>query len=231
MKIACWSGPRNLSTAMMYGFASRADFTVLDEPFYAAFLAETGLDHPMAEEIIAAHESNWNRAADICDRDGNPHIYQKHMTHHILEATPMDWAEDAAHIYLIRHPARVLASYHAKREQVTLDDIGIQQQLDIYEEYGGIILDSEDIGANPQAMLQALCDGLEISFDPNMLSWPEGGNPADGIWGQHWYEAVHQSTGFAGPEGPLPDLSGALAELCQEAMPAYTLLKMQRLTH
>lgn len=230
MKIACWSGPRNLSTAMMYSFANRPDFDVLDEPFYAPFLRQSGLLHPMATEIIAAHESDWNKAAAICDAPGIPHIYQKHMTHHILKQTPMDWAEDAAHIFLIRHPARVLASYNAKRDQVTLDDIGIQQQIDIYEEYGGIIVDSEDLRANPQAMLRALCAGLDLDFDPAMLSWPQGGTEADGIWAEHWYETAHESTGFAGPEGPLPDLSGELAELCEEALPTYAILKMQRLT-
>jgi hypothetical protein len=229
MKIACWSGPRNLSTAMMYSFASRPDFEVLDEPFYGAFLKTTGRPDPMAKDIMAAHETNWHRSAATCARDGAPHVYQKHMCHHILEDTPLDWAEDAKHVFLIRHPARVLVSYHDKRQQVTLDDIGSEQQLDLFEEFGGVVIDSADIRAAPEAMLRALCTALDLDFDPAMLSWPAGGIPADGIWARHWYNAVHASTGFAGPEGPLPDLSGALAELCEEALPSYAILKTQRL--
>jgi hypothetical protein len=230
MKIACWSGPRNLSTAMMYSFAARPDFTVLDEPFYAAYLKQTGRADPMAEEIIRAHETNWHRAAATCARDGAPHVYQKHMCHHILENTPLDWAEECKHVFLIRHPARVLASYHEKREQVTLEDIGVEQQLDLYEEFGGIVIDSADIRADPKGMLTTICSALDLPFDPAMLSWPAGGIEADGIWASHWYGAAHSSTGFAGAEGPLPDLSGPLAELCEEALPAYAILRTQRLT-
>lgn len=229
MKIACWSGPRNLSTAMMYSFANRPDFRAMDEPFYAPFLRTTGLPHPMAGDIIRAHESDWHKAAALCDQDGSPHVYQKHMCHHILEQTPMDWAEDTRHIFLIRHPARVLASYQAKRESVTLEDIGAMQQIDMFEEYGGVVIDSADIRANPEGMLRALCDALDLGFDPAMLNWPAGGIEADGIWARHWYNAVHKSTGFSGGEGPLPDLSGPLAEICEDAMPSYAILRTQRL--
>ncbi len=229
MKIACWSGPRNLSTAMMYSFAARSDFSVLDEPFYAAYLKETGRPDPMAAEIMRAHDTRWHSAAATCAKEGAPHVYQKHMCHHILEVTPLDWAEDCKHVFLIRHPARVLSSYHEKREQVTLDDIGVEQQLDLYEEFGGIVLDSADVRDDPETMLMALCAALDLPFDPAMLSWPAGGNEADGIWASHWYNAAHQSTGFAGREGPLPDLSGSLAELCEDALPAYAILRTQRL--
>jgi hypothetical protein len=214
---------------MMYAFASRRDFDVLDEPFYAAFLKQTGDPHPMAQEIMAAHDTSWASAAATCARDGDPHIYQKHMCHHILENTPMGWAEDCKHVFLIRHPARVLASYRQKRQSVTLEDIGVDQQLDFYEEFGGTVIDSADIRAAPAPMLRALCDALELTYDPAMLSWPAGGTDADGIWARHWYNAAHASTGFAGPEGPLPDLSGELAELCEEALPAYAILRSQRL--
>ncbi|MEM9583918.1 MAG: HAD family hydrolase [Pseudomonadota bacterium] len=228
MKIACWSGPRNLSTAMMYSFANRADFRVMDEPFYAPYLRTTGLPHPMAEQIIATHEHDWDKAATLCAEDGDPHVYQKHMCHHILERTPMRWAQDATHIFLIRHPARVLASYQDKREAVTLEDIGALQQIELYEELGGIVIDSADIRANPEAMLTALCAALDLDFDPAMLAWPAGGIDADGIWAQHWYNAVHKSTGFSGAERPLPDLAGTLAEICEEALPAYAILRTQR---
>lgn len=229
MKIACWSGPRNLSTAMMYSFGNRPDFTVMDEPFYGNFLAETGLEHPMHSEIISAHETDADKIAAACAADGAPHVYQKHMCHHILDTIPMEWASDCAHVFLIRHPARVLASYAAKHEEVSLDDIGVEQQIDLYQALGGIVIDSADIRDNPEGMLRALCTALDLDFRTEMLSWPAGGHAADGIWARHWYRAVHASTGFAGAEGPLPDLADDLAELCEDAMPSYSILRSQRL--
>ncbi|MCY4337082.1 MAG: HAD family hydrolase [Litoreibacter sp.] len=229
MKLACWSGPRNLSTAMMYSFGNRADFRVMDEPFYGAFLKETGLEHPMAAEVMAAHETDWHRAAATCAADGAPHVYQKHMCHHILSETPMGWAVGCTHLFLIRHPARVLASYLAKRQEVTLTDIGSEQQIELFDKFGGVVIDSADIRAAPEPMLRALCATLDLEFDPAMLSWPAGGHASDGVWAKHWYGAVHASTGFAEAEGPPPELSGDLAELCEEALPSYTILKTQKL--
>jgi len=151
------------------------------------------------------------------------------MCHHILEQTPLDWAEGCQHVFLIRHPARVLASYQQKREAVMLGDIGVEQQLDLYEEFGGVVIDSEDIRAAPGPMLRSLCEALDLEFNSAMLSWSAGGIEDEGIWGRHWYNAAHASTGFAAPEGPLPDLSGEVAELCEEALPAYAILRTQRL--
>ena len=229
MRIACWSGPRNLSTAMMYSFASRSDFEVMDEPFYAAYLRETGAPHPMAAEIMSAHDTHWSSCASNCAREGAPNVYQKHMCHHVLEQTPLHWTEGCKHVFLIRHPARVLYSYQKKHEAVTLEEIGVYQQLDLYEELGGVVIDSAEIRAAPELMLRTLCTALDLEFDPAMLNWPAGGTEADGVWARHWYNAAHESTGFAGPEGPLPDLSGELAELCEEALPSYAILRTQRL--
>ena len=131
MRIAMWSGPRNLSTAMMYAFGARADCAVWDEPFYAAYLTETGLDHPMRDEVIAAGETDPQAVAARCSSSvpaGRPHFYQKHMTHHMVEGFPLDWMAEVTNVFLIRHPARVLASYVKKRETPTLEDIGIVQQ-------------------------------------------------------------------------------------------------------
>lgn len=229
MRIAMWSGPRNLSTAMMYSFGNRADFTMMDEPFYAAFLARTGDDHPMADEIIAAHETDPVRVGEMCSRPGAPHLYMKHMPHHMLDGFPMGWAEDCANIHLIRHPARVIASYTAKREEPDFEDIGFSQQAALYDRIGGLVIDSADIRADPDAMLRKLCDAIGLPFDPAMLSWKAGPRPEDGIWASHWYGAVHQSTGFAGAEGPLPDLDGAAAALLDRALPYYDKLYEQRL--
>jgi hypothetical protein len=230
MRIAMWSGPRNLSTAMMYSFGARADFSVMDEPFYAAYLAATGADHPMGDEIVKSHETDPNKVDLMCRAQGNPHVYMKHMPHHMVDGFPMDWAADCVHIHLIRHPARVIASYAAKREAPTLEDIGFLQQAALYDEIGGLVIDSTDIRSDPKRMLRVLCDAIDLPFDPAMLHWPAGPKVADGIWAKHWYNAVHRSTGFAGAEGRMPLLEPDMAVLMEKALPLYQRLASFKLT-
>lgn len=233
MKLAVWSGPRNLSTAMMYAFGQRADMTPLDEPFYAAWLAETGADHPMREAVIAAGETDPKRVAEaisVSDKGDTPHSYLKLMAHHMTASMPMDWAADCTHVHLIRHPARVVASYGARRETVALDDLGFRQQVAVRDNVGGVVVDTADIRADPAAMLDALCAAVGLPFDPAMLSWPAGPRPYDGAWAPHWYGSVHRSVGFAGPEGPLPALSGGHVALVEAALPYYERLRADRLT-
>jgi hypothetical protein len=225
MKIAMWSGPRNLSTAMMYSFGARNDFAVMDEPFYAPYLAASGADHPMAADIITTHETDPERVARKCHTGGVQHVYMKHMPHHMLEGFPMEWAQDCVNIHLIRHPARVIASYAAKREAPTLEDIGFVRQAEVFEQLGGIVIDGTDIRADPDTMLRKLCDAIGLAFDPSMLSWLAGPRPEDGIWAKHWYGAVHNSTGFAGAEGDLPIVSPDLEPILQAALPYYIRLK------
>jgi hypothetical protein len=229
MRIAMWSGPRNLSTAMMYSFAARPDFKVMDEPFYAAYLTQTGLDHPMRDEILAEHETDPARVAEACAAEGTPHLYMKHMPHHMLPGFPMDWAADCSHVHLIRHPARVIASYAAKREAPTLADIGYVQQAELYDRIGGLVIDSFDVRVDPEGSLRRLCDALGLSFDPAMLRWEPGLRAFDGVWARHWYGAVHDSTGFAGAEGDPPRLDAEQQALCDAAMPHYEKLSENRL--
>lgn len=232
MRIAMWSGPRNLSTAMMYAFGNRNDFAVWDEPFYAAYLKQTGLDHPMAAEIIAAHETDPDKVAARCIGsipNEKPHFYMKHMPHHMTPGMPLDWANDCTNIHLIRHPTRVIASYAAKREQVTADDLGFRQQVEMFDKVGGTIIDSSDIREDPEEMLHLLCDVIGLAFDPAMLRWAAGPRAEDGAWAKHWYNAVHTSTGFAGAEGPLPDLTGRDAELLEETLPYFEQLSKNRI--
>ena len=231
MRIAMWSGPRNLSTAMMYAFGNRSDFAVWDEPFYAAYLKKTGLDHPMAAEIVAAHEADPAKVAARCTGSipgEKQHFYMKHMPHHMIDGMPLDWAQDCENIHLIRHPARVIASYAAKREQVTATDLGFKQQADMFDKIGGTVIDSSDIREDPEEMLHLLCDVIGLEFDPAMLGWQAGARAEDGIWAKHWYNAVHASTGFAGAEGPLPELSGRDAELLEETLPYFELLSKEK---
>lgn len=227
-----WSGPRNLSTAMIYAFGNREDFAIWDEPFYAPYLNATGAEHPMREEILAAHEVDPQVIAQRILGSipaQKPHFYMKHMPHHMIDGFPLNWAKDCTNIHLIRHPARVIASYGAKREQMTLEDIGFPQQAALYDQIGGLVIDSADIRADPEGMLRKLCDALGLAFDPAMLRWTPGPRSEDGVWAKHWYNAVHKSTGFAGAEGPMPDLDHAQEKMRHLAMPHYEKLAMQKL--
>jgi hypothetical protein len=224
MRIAMWSGPRNLSTAMMYSFGARADCSVMDEPFYAAYLKATGLDHPMRDAVLAAQEQDPQKVPEGFAPSGTPHLYMKHMAQHMIDGFPLGWAEGCVNIHLIRHPARVIASYAEKREAPILADIGFDKQVALYERLGGLVVDSADIRANPEGMLRALCAAIDLSFDPGMLQWPAGPKPDDGVWAPHWYGAIHKSTGFVGPEGPLPEVEGANRDVLDAALPYYERL-------
>ncbi|MHA6264293.1 sulfotransferase-like domain-containing protein [Arenibacterium sp. CAU 1754] len=237
MRIAMWSGPRNLSTAMMYSFGNRADFAVVDEPFYAAYLKRTGLTHPMRTEVLADQSTDANHVVNqiLGPIPGKkPHFYQKHMTQHMIDGVPREWMAQVKNVFLIRHPARVIASFAAKYQGLTLSDIGFVQQTDLYDQACAlgddpIVIDSADIRENPEQMLRALCQALDLNWDPAMLHWPAGGHVSDGVWAAHWYGAVHQSTGFAGPEGDVPELTGELADLVNQAIPHYTRLRDKKL--
>lgn len=237
-RIAMWSGPRNLSTAMMYAFAARGDCAVWDEPFYAAYLAATGMAHPMAAEVIAAGIPDPSAVAEAC-LGAIPHaqslFYQKHMTLHMLPRFDRGFLRGLTNVFLIRHPARVVASYAKKRESPTLADIGFVQQAELFDQVADVlgdaplVIDSADIRANPREALRKLCTALRIPYTDNMLAWPAGPKPFDGVWAPHWYNAVHASTGFGEPEGPLPSLSPAFADLAEAAMPHYLRLAALKL--
>ncbi len=225
-----WSGPRNLSTAMMYSFAARGDCAVWDEPFYAAYLAKTGLDHPMRREILAAGEHDPGKVIDACRGDvpnGKPVFYQKHMTHHMIDGIDRTWLKDMTNIFLIRHPVRVIASYAAKRENPTLEDIGFRQQAELFDLVCDLtgkvppVVDSFDIRKSPETTLRRLCGKIGLGFLPQMTGWPIGGHKDDGVWGAHWYGAVRTSNGFSGAEGDLPILKGEMASLSNSAATYY----------
>lgn len=236
IRIALWSGPRNLSTAMMYAFAARGDCAVTDEPFYAAYLAATGLEHPMRDSVLASQPQDPAQVVLTGPAPGGQPIwYQKHMTQHMLPEMPLDWMAECRHAFLIRHPARVIASYTRKREQPTLEDLGFRRQVELFDRVAqreGVappVLDSTALRAAPEARLKALCEALGIGWTPRMLHWPAGPKPYDGVWAPVWYGAVHASTGFDAAEGPLPDLPAAYARLAEAAMPHYEALAAQAL--
>ena len=230
MRIAMWSGPRNLSTAMMYAFAARGDCAVWDEPFYAPYLAASGADHPMRAAILRAHDTDPDRVGAACGGpgpEGAAHWYMKHMPHHVMPGFPLDWAAGCVNIHLIRHPARVIASYAEKRAAMTLEDIGFAQQLRLWQALPGPVIDAGDIRADPAAALGGLCAEIGLPYTGRMLGWPAGPKPFDGVWAAHWYNAVHRSTGFAGAEGPLPEVPPAFAPLLAEALPIYQAMRAE----
>ncbi|MFN0115445.1 MAG: HAD family hydrolase [Paracoccaceae bacterium] len=239
MRIAMWSGPRNLSTALMYAFAARGDCAVWDEPFYAAYLAATGIGHPMKDEVIAAGFRDPARVSAAClgpIPDAKPLFYQKHMAVHMIPEFGRDFMKGLTNVFLIRHPARVVASYARKRESPTLADIGFVQQAGLFDLVAGwqgrapLVLDSADIRANPWESLGKLCATLGTPFTDRMLRWPAGPKPYDGAWAPHWYNAVHASTGFDEPEGALPGLPPEAARLVEAALPYYDQLRRECLT-
>jgi hypothetical protein len=233
MKIAMWSGPRNLSTALMYAFASRPDCAVWDEPFYAAYLAATGIDHPMRDAVITAGIADPARVAARCAGPvpkGRPLWYQKHMTMHMIPSFDRGFLRSVTNAFLIRHPARVVDSYGRKRESPSLADLGFLQQADLFDQVADLtgvappVVSAEAVRQDPRGTLDRLCRALGIPFTDTMLSWPAGPKAHDGVWAPHWYNAVHQSTGFGDPEGPLPVLPSDGQRLVEQALPAYDRL-------
>ena len=235
-----WSGPRNISTAMMRSFENRSDTVVVDEPFYAAFLAETGADHPMRDEVLASQPTRWRDVANALSGptpNGAAVWYQKHMTHHMLPDFGLDWANGCRNAFLIRAPEAVLASYTLKRENVTLADIGVERQRELFERecdrLGAAppVIDSADVLADPRAILGKLCAAIGIEFSDRMLNWPAGKRESDGVWAPVWYEAVERSTEFGPPRAPaeMKNVGDNLRRIADAARPHYERLAAFRL--
>ena len=231
-RVAMWSGPRNISTAMMRSFGSRADTIVTDEPFYAHYLAVTGLDHPGRADVLASQPNAWQDVAATLTGPlpaGFRVSYQKHMVHHLLPGMGRDWLGALTHAYLIRDPAHVVASYARVRGEPTLTDLGYPQQAEIFRAHGGPVVDAADILRDPETVLARLCAALGLDFDPAMLHWPAGPRATDGVWAPHWYAAVQASTGFA-PYDPAPaEVPDRLHPLVEAAQPYYDELAAHRL--
>ena len=203
MNIYMWSGPRNLSTALMRSFENRADTTVWDEPLYGYYLNETKKDHPMYKEIIETYEIDINKLTKkIISKEKNKQIfYQKHMTHHILTKTPINWITKGANVFLIRDPKDVILSYIQKNILKSSNDIGFPMQRKLFnlvKDGGGnpIIINADDLSTNPRNVLFNLCVELKIKFSEKMLMWAKGKRDSDGIWEKVWYQNVQSSTNF-----------------------------------
>jgi hypothetical protein len=240
IRIAMWSGPRNISTAMMRSFTARGDCHVVDEPFYAAYLAKTGIDHPMRAEVLAAQPNDWRDVVSgllTAPPGGEPIFYQKHMTHHMLPGFELDWMKETQPAFLIRDPELVLASYTAKRGEVELADIGFLQQGEIFareaDRLGQAppVVEGIDVLRDPAGVLAKLCAALDIPWTPGMLSWPAGRRDTDGVWAPAWYDAVETSTGFGPPPADKTRvLSDKLKRIADAARPHYEKLVRWKIT-
>jgi hypothetical protein len=238
IRIAMWSGPRNLSTAMMRSFGSRSDTSVSDEPFYGCFLTASGADHPMRDEVIAAMDCGWGSVMSTLrgpSPGGKPVWYQKHMWHHMVGPVGYEDFDGFTHAFLIRQPERMIASYLRKREAAAFEDFGLERQAEFFEReadrlgHAPPVIDANDVLADPEGVLSKLCEALGIPWERNMLAWAPGGRETDGPWAPHWYGAVEASTGFGPPEPEpvqLPFDAQRLADRCQ---PYYERLATHRL--
>jgi hypothetical protein len=213
VRIAMWSGPRNISTAMMRAWGNRPDTIVCDEPFYAFYLKATGRDHPGAAEVVARGETDWRKVigqltGPIPDRKRI--LYQKQMTHHLLPEVDRNWLGAVTNCFLIRDPAEVIISYIKKNNDPTLEDIGFVQQAEIFDrvcaDIGAVppVVDARDVLEDPAKILRLLCEAIGVEFTDSMLSWPPGLRETDGIWAKHWYGEVANSTGFRKPRPKAP---------------------------
>lgn len=232
VRVAMWSGPRNISTAMMRAWENRPDTVVVDEPLYAAYLAATGIDHPGAADVIASQPTDWHEVVRSLNAPVDAAVhYAKHMTHHLLPGMDLDWVPAFRNVLLIRDPAEVVASYVRSREACEPEDIGLLQQarlLEVLPEDTPVV-DAGDFLRDPEAHLRWLCDWLGIDFTERMLTWPAGPRDSDGVWAPHWYAAVGASTGFEPWRArslELDDHDTGVAEACR---PAYDLLHARRL--
>lgn len=227
VRLGMWSGPRNISTAMMRSWENRPDAEVFDEPFYAAYLLRTGIEHPAREEVIASQPTDPAEVARGLLAPTEAAVsYSKLMTHHYLDGDDLSWTEHVRSVLLIRDPAEVVFSYVRSRESCQPEDIGLPQQLTLFDLLGSPpVIDAADFLRDPEAYLRWLCDWLGIEFTDRMLTWPPGPRDSDGVWAPHWYDAVVASTGFA-PYRPrevqLSEHDAAVAETCR---PAYETLR------
>ena len=239
VRIAMWSGPRNISTAMMRSWGNRPDTFVCDEPFYAHYLHATGHDHPVAAEVIASGETDWRKVvAQLTGEvpDGKRVFYQKQMTHHLLPEIDRGWLSAVTNCFLIRDPRDVIVSYIKKNNEPTLEDIGFVQQAEIFDsvraQTGAIppVIDARDLLESPEKFLRLLCNAVGLEFTDAMLSWPPGLRETDGIWAKHWYSEVATSTTFRQPplrkSEPIPE---RLRDVYDRARECYDRLHQHRL--
>jgi hypothetical protein len=230
LRLNCWSGPRNVSTALMYSFRQRADTTVVDEPLYGHYLRVTGRGHPGADDIMAAVETSGDRvvAETILGAYDTPVVFFKQMAHHLVNLD-LAFLGQCRNMLLVRDPREMLPSLAVQLPDANLNDTGLAWQVELAESIVDagdtpIVLDSRVLLTDPEAALTELCSRLGLAFDPAVLSWPAGPIREDGVWARYWYENVHKSTGFAPYEPQRRDLPSELQPVLDAAIPLYDTL-------
>ena len=233
-----WSGPRSLSTALMRSFASRRDCSVIDEPFYAAYLKATGIAHPMRNLILDSYNTNPLEVAKNC-LQGNSNVniqYQKHMAHHMIPSFDNSFTHKICNAFLIRSPKKVVKSFGKKIDDFSLQDLGFVQQVELFSmifDKTGIVppvIDADDLLANPSAVLAALCSALEIDYYDEMLNWSTGTHSYDGVWGDYWYGSVNKSSGFLLSEGNDKKEFVPQTDLIDKAEPYFQTLNKYKIS-
>ncbi len=233
MIIACWSGPRNISTALMRSWSSRQDTYTIDEPFYAYYLKKSKLRHPMYEEIIKHYPTDYNSIVKNLTENTskkNTIFYQKHMAHHLTELNNINWVRRCENCILIRHPKEVISSYTKKNQLNNIYELGYIQQykivkflLDIDKSF--IVIDSFDLLNNPKKILSEWCNKINLDFSDSMLSWEKGSHESDGIWWKHWYDNVIETTGFQRYQKKDINIENKYDSIYNESMEYYNYLK------
>jgi hypothetical protein len=239
VRIAMWSGPRNLSTALLRAWGNRDDTVVVDEPLYAHYLLRTGAQHPGRDAVLAAQDNDWRRVTTWLSGPppgDRPIWYQKHMTHHVTADVTLDWLAALRNCFLIRSPAQVISSYVRVRSTPTLEDLGLPQQWRLFtrvrDRSGTVppVIDAADLLHDPPGVLRALCAVLGVAFSERMLSWPAGPRDSDGVWAPHWYGAVERSTGFAPHRHEDVTVPPHLTDVAARADDIYRRMADHRLT-
>lgn len=222
------SGPRNVSTAMMYSFAQHPLFEVVDEPFYGYYLKESGVNHPGREEILASLPTTIPHILQQLTPKANEHLLVKNMAHHLIMVQDLTFLKEMKHLFLIRHPAKLISSFAKVIDKPTLRDIGLKDEYILFNEIAEyqkpVVIDSDDLLKDPEQVLKNAFDELGLPFDKKMLKWKAGPRKEDGVWATYWYKNVHASTGFAPYREKKVDLNGYLSELYEEALPYYQKL-------
>ena len=233
MIVACWSGPRNISTALMRSWSSRSDTFVTDEPFYAYYLSETKLKHPMHTEIINKYSTDYVKIVNYLNSktpDGKKIWYQKHMAHHILNLNDIEWITNFENCILLRHPKEVISSYSNKNKLNSFEELGYRQQYEIIKllkkkNKSFIIIDSSELLQNPAKVLGAWCKKINIKYEQSMLNWKKGNHINDGIWWKSWYDNVIKTTGFQKYKKKDINIESEYDSIYNESMKYYTYIK------
>ena len=222
-----WSGPRNISTALLRSFSNRDDTIVYDEPFYSYYLKETNLNHPMKDEIIDFYPTKENEVIKSILENKKGIYYQKHMTHHILDKTNIEWLKKGINCFLIRHPSKVINSYIKKNTLQSITDIGFDQMFRLFKYVNKniskeiIVINSDTLLENPELYLKKLCQNLNIDFSTKMLKWPKGKTNDFGIWYKHWYHDIINSTEFAITKNIIKDVPKNYEKIYMESLNIY----------